>query len=60
MDNLEATKNLNIGVKTVAASVGAGLFRIFLMPVDTVKVGRMKRTRKWPHSKRRGPYFSID
>lgn len=38
LDHLESTKNLNIGIKTVAASVGAGLFRIFLMPVDTVKV----------------------
>jgi hypothetical protein len=38
MDNVEATQNLPVGVKTVAASASAGLFRIFLMPVDTVKV----------------------
>jgi hypothetical protein len=38
LDNLELTKDLNVGIKTVAASVAAGCFRIFLMPVDTVKV----------------------
>ena len=38
MDNMEVTQNLPVGLKTVAASVAAGLFRIFLMPVDTVKV----------------------
>ena len=38
MDNLESTKDLNVGFKTVAASASAALFRIFLMPVDTVKV----------------------
>ena len=38
LDNLEATRNLNVGFKTVAASASAALFRIFLMPVDTVKV----------------------
>jgi len=37
MDNLESTRDLNVGVKTVAASASAALFRIFLMPVDTVK-----------------------
>jgi len=37
LDNLEATQNINVGVKTVACSVAAGAFRIFLMPVDTVK-----------------------
>jgi hypothetical protein len=26
-----------VGVKTVAASTAAALFRIFLMPIDTVK-----------------------
>jgi hypothetical protein len=38
MDNMEMTQNLPVGIKTVAASASAGLFRIFLMPVDTVKV----------------------
>jgi hypothetical protein len=37
MNSIEATKDLNIGFKTVAASVAAALFRIVLMPVDTVK-----------------------
>ena len=40
LDNLEQTKDLNVGFKTVAASSAAALFRIFLMPVDTVKVRR--------------------
>ena len=38
LDNLESTKNMNVGVKTVAASAAAACFRIFLMPIDTVKV----------------------
>jgi len=38
MDNMEVTQDLPVGVKTVAASAAAGLFRIVLMPVDTVKV----------------------
>lgn len=37
MDSLDATKDLNVGIKTVSASGAAALFRIFLMPVDTVK-----------------------
>ncbi|KAL3775021.1 hypothetical protein ACHAW5_007287 [Stephanodiscus triporus] len=37
LDSFDATKDLNVGYKTVAASVAAGLFRIVLMPVDTVK-----------------------
>lgn len=37
MDSLESTKDLNVGFKTVCASAGAALFRMFLMPVDTVK-----------------------
>jgi hypothetical protein len=40
MDSLPATQNLNVGFKTVAASAAAALFRIFLMPVDTVKVSK--------------------
>jgi hypothetical protein len=38
LNNIEATKELNVGFKTVAASVAAALFRIVLMPIDTVKV----------------------
>ena len=43
MDNMESTQNLNVGVKTIAASSAAALFRIFLMPVDTVKVREFKK-----------------
>lgn len=37
MNSLEQTKDLNVGFKTVAASCAAALFRIVLMPIDTVK-----------------------
>lgn len=37
LNSLETTKDMNVGFKTVAASVAAGLFRIVLMPIDTVK-----------------------
>lgn len=37
LDNLEATENMPTAAKTVAASVAAALFRIALMPIDTVK-----------------------
>jgi hypothetical protein len=37
LNSLETTKDINVGFKTVAASVAAGLFRIVLMPIDTVK-----------------------
>lgn len=37
LDAFETTESLPVGVKTVAASVGAALFRILLMPVDTFK-----------------------
>lgn len=37
LNSLEGTKDLPVGVKTIAASFSAALFRIFLMPVDTVK-----------------------
>eukprot|EP01137_Pigoraptor_chileana_P012912 Opistho-2@65776 len=37
LNNYDQTKNLPVGVKTAAASVTAGLFRIILTPVDTVK-----------------------
>lgn len=37
LDSLEATQDMGVGVKTVAASAAAATFRIFLMPIDTVK-----------------------
>jgi hypothetical protein len=37
LDSYEATVGLPTGVKTLAASFSAGLFRIFLMPVDACK-----------------------
>eukprot|EP00541_Cyclophora_tenuis_P001405 CAMPEP_0116550892 /NCGR_PEP_ID=MMETSP0397-20121206/5669_1 /TAXON_ID=216820 /ORGANISM="Cyclophora tenuis, Strain ECT3854" /LENGTH=289 /DNA_ID=CAMNT_0004075753 /DNA_START=107 /DNA_END=979 /DNA_ORIENTATION=- len=37
MDSYETTKNLPVAVKTVSASAAAACWRIFLMPVDTVK-----------------------
>lgn len=35
--NSDATKDLNVAYKTATASFAAACFRIFLMPVDTVK-----------------------
>ncbi len=37
LNSLDSTKNLDVGSKTAAASVAAGLFRILLMPIDAVK-----------------------
>lgn len=37
LNSFDSTKDLGVGVKTIAASVAAGGFRVFLMPVDTVK-----------------------
>lgn len=37
LDAFETTEKLPVGVKTIAASVGAAIFRIGLMPVDTFK-----------------------
>eukprot|EP00934_Nitzschia_sp_Nitz4_P007928 Nitzschia sp. Nitz4//scaffold173_size47512//30225//31472//NITZ4_007162-RA/size47512-processed-gene-0.37-mRNA-1//-1//CDS//3329538814//7918//frame0 len=37
LDHMESTKDMNVGLKTAAASASAALFRIFLMPIDTVK-----------------------
>lgn len=37
LNNMESTRELGVGVKTVAASASAAGFRIFLMPIDTVK-----------------------
>jgi hypothetical protein len=37
LDAFESTEKLPVAAKTVAASIGAGIFRIALMPVDTFK-----------------------
>jgi hypothetical protein len=37
LDQLESTKEMNVGLKTVCASAAAAGFRIFIMPIDTVK-----------------------
>lgn len=37
LNSLESTKDLSTGIKTAGASAAAAVFRIFLMPVDTVK-----------------------
>jgi hypothetical protein len=37
MDQYSETKTLPIGIKTLAASMSAATFRIFLMPLDTLK-----------------------
>jgi hypothetical protein len=37
VNSLDATKDLNIGIKTMCASAAAATFRIFIMPIDTVK-----------------------
>jgi hypothetical protein len=37
LDAFESTEKLPVAVKTVSASVAAGLFRILLMPIDTFK-----------------------
>lgn len=37
LNSYESTKNLPVAVKTATASTAAGLFRIFLMPIDCVK-----------------------
>jgi len=37
LNSMDSTKDLSVGIKTVAASASAAAFRIFLMPIDTVK-----------------------
>jgi len=37
LDSYDSTKNLPVGVKTGCASFSAGIFRVFLMPIDFVK-----------------------
>jgi len=41
LNGMEQTRNLNIGVKTLAASSAAAAFRIVIMPLDTVKTTSM-------------------
>lgn len=42
LNNIESTKDLPVAAKTVCASAAAAGWRIFLMPVDTVKVSEKK------------------
>jgi len=44
LDNIDSTKDLPVAAKTVCASAAAAGWRIFLMPVDTVKVSDAKRS----------------
>lgn len=37
MESYDSTKDLPVGAKTMVASIAAASFRIFLMPVDTMK-----------------------
>jgi hypothetical protein len=37
LDSFDSTASLPVGVKTVSCSVAAALFRIVLMPIDTLK-----------------------
>mmetsp|Transcript_38241 Transcript_38241/g.46659 ORF Transcript_38241/g.46659 Transcript_38241/m.46659 type:complete len:286 (+) Transcript_38241:122-979(+) len=37
LNSIEITKDLSVGIKTVCASLAAAGWRIFLMPIDTVK-----------------------
>lgn len=37
LDSFDTTEKLPVAMKTVAASVAAGIFRIMLMPIDTFK-----------------------
>lgn len=37
VNHIDLTKDMNIGIKTMFASAAAALFRIALMPIDTVK-----------------------
>jgi len=40
LNSMDQTKDLSVGLKTIAASASAGLFRICIMPIDTVKTVR--------------------
>ena len=37
LNSHEKTKDINVGIKTSLASLGAGLWRVNLMPIDTLK-----------------------
>ena len=43
LDSFDNTKELPVAAKTVCASAAAAGWRIFLMPVDTVKVSTCER-----------------
>jgi hypothetical protein len=47
LDSYEATVGLPTSVKTLAASFAAGIFRIFLMPVDACKTIMQVGRRCW-------------
>lgn len=60
MEAFELTAGLPVAAKTVAASVAAALFRIFLMPVDTFKTtmqveGKSGLSKLWVKFKAKGP-----
>jgi len=37
LNSFDSTKDMNIGLKTMASSAAAAAFRIVIMPIDTVK-----------------------
>jgi len=45
LDSYDSTRGLNVGLKTLAASFSAGLFRIALMPIDACKTILQARSR---------------
>jgi hypothetical protein len=49
MNNLPQTQEMPLAFKTACASITAGLFRILLMPVDTMKtILQVEGSRGWP------------
>lgn len=60
LDNLESTQDMPVWLKTASASLAAALFRIFLMPVDTLKTtmqvqGKDGLANLWSKFKTKGP-----
>jgi len=60
LDQHENTKSIPVAVKTGLASLGAALFRIFLMPIDTLKTvlqveGKPGLNGLWKKTKTHGP-----
>ncbi len=47
LDSYDSTRGLNVGIKTLAASTSAGLFRIALMPIDACKTILQARSRRF-------------